>query len=171
MCWIAKSVHGNQILWLHGPAGAGKSAIAQIIAERTDGCELAASFFFSRGNSSRNTIQRLWATVAFQIATSIPALRHIIGTSVVDNPSIIYKSADSQLQTLIIEPFRSYQTHNEDMPPGSPFLVVIDGLDECQTDRDQCLILNSISAVIDTHHLPLRFLIEPPRTSHSPFLR
>ncbi|KAJ6561953.1 hypothetical protein B0H19DRAFT_867908, partial [Mycena capillaripes] len=42
----------KNIFWLHGPAGAGKSAIAQMFAEncRTES-RLGASFFFKRGHS------------------------------------------------------------------------------------------------------------------------
>ncbi|KIJ30800.1 hypothetical protein M422DRAFT_36420 [Sphaerobolus stellatus SS14] len=47
------------VLWLYGPAGAGKSTIAQTIAER---CyhrkNLAFSYFFSRRNANRNECTR-----------------------------------------------------------------------------------------------------------------
>jgi hypothetical protein len=50
--------------------------------------------------------------------------------------------------------------------PSSPFLVVIDGLDECQGHDDQCRILAQVSHIIHTHHLPLRFLIVSRPESH-----
>jgi NACHT domain len=159
MQWIASPSPNNCALWLYGPAGAGKSAIAQTIAERTEGRELAASFFFSRGNLSCNTVQPLWATIAFQIATSIPDLRNNIGTAVMDNPGIFFKAAESQLQKLIIEPFRSHSNIESNVPQQSSFLVIIDGLDECEGDDDQCLILDAISRIAHTLHLPLRFII------------
>ena len=43
--------------------------------------------------------------------------------------------------------------------PSSPFLVVIDGLDECQGNNDQSKILSYIHDLVDKHRLPLRFLI------------
>jgi len=43
--WVKAGSEGKSILWLHGPAGAGKSAIAQTVAETyTWRSELAASF-------------------------------------------------------------------------------------------------------------------------------
>jgi hypothetical protein len=96
--WIAPSEQDNSlsILWLHGPAGAGKSAIAQIVAERTEGRELIASFF-SRGAAGRNAMERFWLTIVFQLATSSPELRDSIGIAVMDDLSIFYKSAEKQL--------------------------------------------------------------------------
>ena len=156
--WIGLSSPGNNVLWLHGPAGAGKSAIAQTVAERTESRELAASFFFSRGIAGRNTIHRLWATIAFQIATAMPDLQSKIGTAVMDNPGIFFKAPDSQLQKLVMEPLRSRATAST-ASQRSPFLVIIDGLDECEGDTNQVLILRSISTITHILHLPLRFII------------
>jgi len=48
------------IMWVYGPAGAGKSAIAQTIAEMCDEeMILLASFFFSRNDPSRSTVSTL----------------------------------------------------------------------------------------------------------------
>ncbi|KAF8066467.1 hypothetical protein FPV67DRAFT_1417372, partial [Lyophyllum atratum] len=57
--WIENSVMTKvgSLMWLHGPAGAGKSAIAQTVAETcAERGQLAASFFFSRGSYRRDTI-------------------------------------------------------------------------------------------------------------------
>ena len=47
MDWINHPRPRRRIVWLNGPAGAGKSAIAQTIAMRCSDEKLAASFFFS----------------------------------------------------------------------------------------------------------------------------
>ena len=52
------------------------------------------------------------------------------------------------------------------MVPSSPFLVVIDGLDECQGHDDQHRALEQMSRMINTQHLPLRFLIVSRPESH-----
>ena len=55
------------LLWLHGPAGAGKSAIAQTVAEIcAERGQLAASFFFSRSSPDRNALKHLFPTIAVQ---------------------------------------------------------------------------------------------------------
>ena len=50
--------------------------------------------------------------------------------------------------------------------PSSPFLVVIDGLDECQGHDDQHCILTQPPDIVNTHHLPLRFLVVGCPESH-----
>jgi hypothetical protein len=65
---------------------------------------------------------------------------------------------ESQLQKLIIEPFRSH-VMDSNASQRSPFLVIIDGFDECKSEADQLLILNSISTITHTLNIPLRFII------------
>ena len=69
MKWIKREADLDTfIMWLYGPAGAGKSAIAEKIAEM---CEqemiLLASFFFSRNDPSRCSAKLLIATIVYQI--------------------------------------------------------------------------------------------------------
>ncbi|KAF9255822.1 hypothetical protein L218DRAFT_991693 [Marasmius fiardii PR-910] len=57
------------ICWLRGSAGAGKSAIAQTIAER---CEGLASLFFSRTGPNRNTPKQERSSTASDRISSRP---------------------------------------------------------------------------------------------------
>ena len=46
--WIKAGGGGTSVFWLHSPAGAGKSAIAQTVAETCAGRkQLMATFFFT----------------------------------------------------------------------------------------------------------------------------
>jgi len=50
--WVKVADKVALFLWLYGPAGAGKTAIAQTIAELLEGLGLlAAAFFFSRNSA------------------------------------------------------------------------------------------------------------------------
>src|SRR5271168_1138881 len=61
------------LMWLFGPAGAGKSAIAKTIAEiAAEKGLLIAAFFCSRTSSTRGTKNCLVVTLAYQLALSIP---------------------------------------------------------------------------------------------------
>ena len=74
--WVKAGSAGKSVPWLHGPAGAGKSAITQTAAETCAGRkQLAATFFFARTVSSRNAIKHLFPTLAVQIALSVPEKR------------------------------------------------------------------------------------------------
>ena len=82
MDWIlglAEEEYESVIMWLHGAAGAGKSAIAQTIAERCQALNLLlASFFFSRSDPSRSHAKYLIATIAYQVAMNFPSTRALI---------------------------------------------------------------------------------------------
>ena len=68
------------VMWVYGPAArAGKSAIAQTIAEICDKeMILLATFFFSRNDPSRSNIKPLIATIAYQITLNFPEVRDAI---------------------------------------------------------------------------------------------
>ncbi|RDB27533.1 hypothetical protein Hypma_003783 [Hypsizygus marmoreus] len=160
--WVQSRSERNDggILWLHGPAGAGKSAVAQTISEScAQHGQLAASFFFSKGMRTRDSIDSLFPTIAFQLAMSSPLWHERINKIVTDDPSVIHKTPAIQLDKLIIGLFSSERLESGQSPSGCPFLVVIDGLDECKGSRDQTMILNLISSLVHTHRLPLSFLI------------
>ena len=159
--WVNAGADGTNILWLHGPAGAGKSAIAQTVAETCAGRDqLAATFFFARTVTRRNAIRYLFPTIAMEIVLSSPDKRQKLDSILKNNPYIAERALGSiDLVALL------YQ----DCPhpvPSSPFLVVIDGLDECQGHDDQCRILAQVSHMIHAHRLPLRFLIVSRPESH-----
>ncbi|KAF5393807.1 hypothetical protein D9757_000012 [Collybiopsis confluens] len=103
--WIDSPGDLSDIRWLYGPAGAGKSAIAQTLAETCSKDDtLAGSFFFWRSDSSRNNPRQLFTTIAFQLAILIPELRPIINSVVLDNPYILTSSIEAQFNALIVGP-------------------------------------------------------------------
>ena len=77
------------------------------------------------------------------------------------NPTLHTKSMDVQLQSLIIDAFQ----HLSPLPH-RPYLVIIDGLDECHDKATQQLILRLLCETITAHKLPLRFLIGSRPESH-----
>ena len=148
------------ILWLYGPAGAGKSAIAHDIAHRCDLEKLLlASFFFSRFDPTRSTAESLIATIAYQIAINIPGTRERIVGTIERDPLILTRSLEAQVTSLIVEPLREPLEVGYFNAPTSRRLIVIDGLDECDTPSMQCSILRVISLLFHDHHLPLLILI------------
>ena len=96
------------IIWLNGAAGAGKSAIAQSIAELciAHGI-LVASFFFNRSDPNRNNISRIVATLSYQLTVLLPKIKDIIVDVIESDPLIFEQSFDSQLEKLIITPLRA----------------------------------------------------------------
>ncbi|KAJ7845006.1 hypothetical protein B0H14DRAFT_2358300 [Mycena olivaceomarginata] len=141
------------ILWLYGPAGSGKSAVAQSLCQRLkeDG-RLVGSFFFKRGNPSRGNARRLFPTLAYQLALLRPELKQMISQMIENDPAVIDRSFSTQLHDLIIEPSRNGCL-------SQPVCIVIDGLDECEGEDMQQEVLRLIAQVVSQERLPILFLI------------
>ena len=164
--WIHSESSESSFFWLYGPAGAGKTAILQAIAEflcspSEFSQNFGGSFFFSRGKKGRDHGHFMFSTIAYQLALNVPGLRQHVNRIMESNPTLHTKSMDIQPQTLIVDTFR----HLSPLPQRS-YLVIIDGLDECHDKTTQQLILRLLCDAIIVHKLPLRFLIGSRPESH-----
>ncbi|KAF8181616.1 hypothetical protein BJ912DRAFT_979528 [Pholiota molesta] len=149
------------ILWLYGPAGAGKSAILQTIAELCfERKVLLASFFFGRSDPSRNHFKPLVATIAYQIAVTIPVLKQHIESVIEHDPAVFHKSIATQIQSLVIEPLKRLAASGffNDLSACAR-LILIDAVDECDDPRMQSMILRAIADALRGCQIPLIFLI------------
>jgi len=158
--WLIGDIDCNALLlWLYGAAGAGKSAIAHSLAEICDKYGwLLATFFFWKTAAERSDITRFVATIAYQIACAIPASRSHIEAAVDANPMIFHQSIDAQLAKLIIEPLRCLHSAGFDFK-NSPFVIIADGLDECQGTDIQSGLVKSLAAAFHDFPLSIRILI------------
>ena len=148
------------ILWLYGPAGAGKTAIARKVAELfAEHGLLLASFFFFRSDYKRNTMKPLVANIAYRVTSVIPGARDPINTIIEADPLILSYSVEMQLTKLVFEPLRLLVDQgyfsNQQFPP----LIVIDGLDECLDKDSQTNLVQLLSSSVAQYQLPLKFLI------------
>ena len=162
MDWVKDPNKVALILWLYGPAGAGKSAIAQTIAELLEQAELlAAAFFFSRNSAGRNNKTPLVATLVHQLVISIPEICARVLRALEQDPALFARSIDAQIQALIVKPLNAVATDETLVPTllSRPRLIILDGLDECRTTSAQTHILNPLSTAIKHLHIPLCFLI------------
>ena len=162
MDWAKDENKVALILWLYGPAGAGKSAIAQTIAELLEEAGLlAAAFFFSRNAVGRDDKTPLVATLIYQLVKSIPEIRsHVLG-ALEQDPALFSCSIQAQIQALIIKPLNAV-ANDETLSPillSRPRLIILDGLDECSTTSAQTHILNALSTAVKHLYIPLCFLI------------
>ncbi|KAJ7824830.1 hypothetical protein B0H13DRAFT_1658293, partial [Mycena leptocephala] len=141
----------HRILWLHGPAGAGKSAIVQSLCQKLEAEGRLAANFFKRGNASRGNATRLFPTIAYQLA-GLPELDSIISVNLSCDPAIVNKSFSMQLEKLIIQPSRFANL-------ASPPIIIIDGLDECEGRDVQQEILRCFANCILEGPLPVYLLV------------
>ncbi|KDR70136.1 hypothetical protein GALMADRAFT_888788 [Galerina marginata CBS 339.88] len=159
MDWVKDAAKLCLFIWLYGPAGAGKSAIAQTIAEmcHRDGI-LAGSFFFSRSVAGRNNEIFLITTLAYQLTITIPEIRDRVGKALEDDPLLLSRSLQAQVEALIIKPLNDAA---EDDPHLRlrPRFIIIDGLDECGESRTHRYILNIFLDAVKQLTIPLFFLL------------
>ncbi|KAJ6587781.1 hypothetical protein B0H10DRAFT_2333239, partial [Mycena sp. CBHHK59/15] len=91
-----------------------------------DAGRLGGAFFFRRGLATRGNAIPLFATIAYQLALGVPALKAPISQRVELDPSVVGRSLERQLQKLITEPCQSLRTSD-------PRVILIDGLDDCES--------------------------------------
>ncbi|KIM36992.1 hypothetical protein M413DRAFT_31167 [Hebeloma cylindrosporum] len=158
MGWVKMHPNNKEFfLWLYGGAGAGKSAIAQTIAEMCQQAGLvAAAFFFSRTAAGRNDISRLVSTLVYQLIKTIPEIRERVLTLLGDDPHILSQAPSAQMRTLVVEPLNTVPS---EILTQRPRFIIIDGLDECGNASSQCQILNILASSVPNLNTPLRFLI------------
>ncbi|KAJ7644645.1 hypothetical protein FB45DRAFT_824785 [Roridomyces roridus] len=150
----------TRVLWLHGPAGAGKSAVMQTLSQRLqDAGQLGGSFFFKRGDPTRGSGRVLFATLAYQLALFDRVLGIRISEIVETNPSLVATSIPSQLQELVAKPCLSAERR-------TPRVLLVDGLDECDAIAVQQDILRSIFQIFREHSLPVKILIASRPKTH-----
>jgi len=166
--WLNGSDKRAAICWLSGPAGYGKSAVAQTIAERYAAKgRLLGCFFFLRGAGKRSRISRLIPTLAHQISLSVPAVKPLIEKALRDEPAMLGPSVSlaHQFQKLIIEPIHS--TTSKILSSFGVFshlakkkIFVIDALDECKDKAEMETFIDVLlNAFSGRSHLPFRILL------------
>ena len=160
MDWVMKKIDDDTfIMWLYGAAGAGKSAIAQTIAELCEEYKiLLASFFFSRADSLRRSSKQLVATIAYQVATVIPGVRALMEAVIDNDPHLLSRSLITQFTALIVEPLERIFETSVAGHIDRPNVIIIDGLDECM-DGTQVQILDMIFAAGKRSQFPFLFLV------------
>jgi hypothetical protein len=157
--WAIQDKFALPMRWLHGPAGAGKSAIMQTLCRKLQdaGC-LGGAFFFKRDHSTRGNAKVLFATLAYQLALNNCHLKPLISQRVEDDPSIVGRDMDIQLHKLIVGPLRDAAS--------APSILLIDGLDECDTHCVQLEILRLIAIAVSQHPKTFRCLIASRPEAH-----
>ena len=143
MSWIGDLSRTSRFLWFNGPAGAGKTAIAQSLCKLCVAARwLAGSFFFSRHAPGRSNTEFLIPTISYGLTLAFPDVGKIIDAVVANDPSIPTKALEIQLQKLILEPLQQVSGKSK-----QPIVIIIDGLDECEGEDMQSNVLRLLGSV------------------------
>jgi hypothetical protein len=145
------------IYWLHGFAGCGKSAVSLKIADIFEASgRLLASYFFFRNAGDRSTMKRFAVTLASQLASALPATVPYIEAALRADSGLLNASLARQLERLVYKPFQTVMEGKTALP----FIIVIDGLDECEDRRGvEEFIDHILDFFAENSSIPLRFFI------------
>ncbi|KAL5089032.1 hypothetical protein Trisim1_005889 [Trichoderma cf. simile WF8] len=160
----------RRIYWLRGMAGTGKTTISITIArEYYRKGRLGASFFFSRSSGDLSSTGKFVATIANELAESLPAYREHLQNALESYPSITSRSLYDQWEKLILDPLRSTSLDDD----FQPILIVVDALDECDSEYDQGLLIQCLAELAALKKIPFRIFItsRPENTIHLGFDR
>lgn len=158
--WANESA-GKNVFWLNGMAGTGKSTIAYTIAGRLNQqtapgrATLGASFFFNRGERDRASAALLIPTIARQLRHNIPLLAEHINQVVKADPDICIKALGEQFNKLLKGPLSKVSGSSL----STPYIIVIDALDECQREDDVRTILQLLSILSDNSGQYIRWFL------------
>lgn len=148
---------GKYVYWLNGIAGTGKSTIARTFAHQIkDKGHPYGTFFFSRGGGELSKADKLGNTLAVSLARKSPALLSHICEAIKTNNDIGYQGIREQWKQLIYEPLAKA---DKAMQGKSCFILVIDALDECDSQEDVSVFLELLSMVKDLKKAQLRILV------------
>ncbi|TEB19168.1 hypothetical protein FA13DRAFT_1744691 [Coprinellus micaceus] len=172
MSWVK---HGEcdetpkRFLWLSGPAGSGKTAIAGTIADECYKQDLlAASFFFSAfaGSGNRRSKTSFIATLVYGLIQheSIVGLKDEVLAVSERDPIVFERHLYQQVEELVLKPLRKVARRSDPRP--WPAVIIVDGLDECDGDMDsssksdaQTEILSALSRACEDPSFPFRIII------------
>jgi hypothetical protein len=116
-----------RVMWLSGPAGKGKSAIAHTIANwfnETGG--LGSCFCFDRHREADRRHEKIFSTIARDLADCDPGMKRALADAVKDANSLKNTSdIIQQWRRLLMEPLKKFSASSV-----GPVLIVIEALDE-----------------------------------------
>ena len=153
----------SQLVWVHGTAGVGKSAVAFTVAERMRGMRmekqtssekrLAGTFFFSRKHTKRCTTGYFFATLAYQLARNFSCIKGDLIATIREDPAILdpETSLRNQMEELFLGPLRRLQLRLQEC---LPLVFVIDALDECTSETEVTDLVTLLGQALREPDLP-----------------
>lgn len=150
-----------KMIWLFGIAGAGKSAVMQTVAETLSPCMISTTLFLSR-TDGRDDPSKILITLAYGFAVLDPVYCRFIQQMMALDPDFLSLNMDEQFKRLFIQPFVT-RVMTQDT---KRWVIILDGLDECQSEEAQCKIVDLIRASALHQSTPLLWIISSRPEPH-----
>ncbi|KAH9921270.1 hypothetical protein B0H21DRAFT_201833, partial [Amylocystis lapponica] len=133
----------QRILWMHGPAGSGKSTIATTIANHFVKEHRSGAFvFFDRSRAEASRPEKVIRTMAYKLGLHDLFVQAALAQAVKNEGDIDSLQPSVQFSKLLIEPLQSAQSMHTRL---GPIIIVIDALDECGTAEERKTLLQLLS--------------------------
>lgn len=161
--WFLGMPRTERVLWLIGPAGAGKSAIMQTLTEQAATKSILGAALFFSAAKGHNQSAKVFTTLAYQLAAKHPTYHSFLCGRLKADPLLPEKSIATQFSELIVEPLARCAIH---LAPND-VAILIDGLDECKGEREQLEIAGLITYFTITYpSAPVRWIIASRSEPH-----
>ncbi|EJC98165.1 WD40 repeat-like protein, partial [Fomitiporia mediterranea MF3/22] len=149
--WVSSCSEQN-VFWLYGVAGSGKSTVSTTIAEHFRAISrLGAHIFFQRGKSEPSSVIR---TLAYKLASFDSMIANHVMEAIQQDNDIAQASGTVQFERLINDPL----VHSGEAMQG-PVIIVLDALDECGTEKNRRGLLELLREGLPGLPKNFRFLI------------
>ncbi|KIK66938.1 hypothetical protein GYMLUDRAFT_156943, partial [Collybiopsis luxurians FD-317 M1] len=142
MKW-ANTASEDQVYWIGGMAGTGKSTIAKSLCDEFEKESLAGAFFCSRQLDACRDYTRIIPTIAYQLARYSHTFAEALARELENDRDLADKDIDKQIAWLLMKPWED-TAHKMTAVTA---VIIIDALDEC-TDIKLFLepLLNAIQS-------------------------
>ena len=123
--WVMDDKSHQNILWLYGLAGSGKSTIAATISNQLGALNRRGAFLFFKRERADQDPKAVFHTIADQLAKTNPILRAEISDALRLHPNLVNDNIGDQFEKLIQGPLEAASR-----AMCGPIAIIIDGLDE-----------------------------------------
>ncbi|KAF9442811.1 hypothetical protein P691DRAFT_788958 [Macrolepiota fuliginosa MF-IS2] len=136
--WAVPAVGADDplpLFWMKGPAGVGKSAVAQTCAEKLkDIGRLGAAFFFAV--KTRDKAEQFFPTIIYQLSSQFSDYHDLVDHRIRHDRTILNKIMATQFRALLVEPLQELEMMGKGIRKRTT--IFIDGLDECEDPDAHC---------------------------------
>ncbi|KAG8933856.1 hypothetical protein FRC01_006702 [Tulasnella sp. 417] len=151
--WIESRLPSENVLWIQGMAGRGKSTVASTVAHRWRYDSACAIFHFRRGEKMLDT--GLVCGLARQLGGNnvVPELKTSILETVAKHEDVGHERLESQFQKLFVDGLSKLRN---DSPP---VLLIVDALDECEDVKYAVKFVELIERHVPSFPTNVKFLL------------
>lgn len=156
--WATDRAMTQNVLWVHGPPGSGKTTLAATIANfYLDINRLGAFIFFDRKRPRESHPGNFICGVAHELGLFDSRIGTVMAAAIDEDQTVVSQAGMQEMFTkLLSEPLRAVQ----EMPAEGPVVIVIDAMDECgESSWDRRELMKVLVAELATLPPVFRFLI------------